>query len=416
MDYFKQTQYLLETIRIDYLGGHYQGHGVMTWEPDNGFHLEAFLTRQGDVLVRPVEIGKIGILCKSDFRSIRMKVKHSSWAIAPGVPLYDRLDLLMNDHLSIDLSRVIFFSRCNPSNQHTQWFGTALYRTSKQLMLPDTVLSHLSISNQDTGWQVSRAGIYYEDEEKQKIIGRIVEKGYLELNWALSSSVWSKTHCWHWPEAAQDALSILFGQTVRLLRREVCRGSQKCTEVRKDCNVEFLDFLSPFGFGNQHNLDKDIFVRLTEFLARNEPHAEVCRNIFKQIAEASRQQTTQARELLLSTILEAALRSIYQHPYKDGDKTNVVEKYLKQFRDKYLPSKEWKPIKEEVLKAHKRLRHRNAHPDWLISRGGTLSDKEKEKALDDMIFLSCFYGYMIMAIAGFKDLEPRFPTPHKEGG
>jgi hypothetical protein len=34
--------------------------------------------------------------------------------------------------------------------------------------------------------------------------------------------------------------------------------------------------------------------------------------------------------------------------------------------------------------------------------------------MNDMILLSRFYGYMILAIAGFKNLEPVFPKPIKE--
>jgi hypothetical protein len=60
------------------------------------------------------------------------------------------------------------------------------------------------------------------------------------------------------------------------------------------------------------------------------------------------------------------------------------------------------------------LRNRNAHPDWLFSQGGSLSEEEQAKSLDSMIFLSRFYGYMILALAGFRDLRPNFPTPHKD--
>ncbi len=72
------------------------------------------------------------------------------------------------------------------------------------------------------------------------------------------------------------------------------------------------------------------------------------------------------------------------------------------------------PLSTEVMKAHTYLRDRNAHPDWLFKQGGALSKEETEKALDNMIFLSRFYGYMILTLAGFKNLEPKFPQPHKE--
>jgi antitoxin ParD1/3/4 len=68
------------------------------------------------------------------------------------------------------------------------------------------------------------------------------------------------------------------------------------------------------------------------------------------------------------------------------------------------------------MKAHTYLRDRNAHPDWLFSQGGSLSEAEQVQSLDNMLLLSRFYGYMILALAGFKNLEPIFPPPHKTSG
>ncbi|MGB3495662.1 MAG: hypothetical protein WBA57_23235 [Elainellaceae cyanobacterium] len=68
------------------------------------------------------------------------------------------------------------------------------------------------------------------------------------------------------------------------------------------------------------------------------------------------------------------------------------------------------------MKEHTFLRDRNAHPDWLFNKGGYLSTAEKEQALDSMIFLSHFYGYMILSLAGVKDLKPTFPPPHRQWG
>ena len=60
------------------------------------------------------------------------------------------------------------------------------------------------------------------------------------------------------------------------------------------------------------------------------------------------------------------------------------------------------------------MRHRNAHPDWLTIRGGALEEPSLERSLDDIVFLSAFYGYMVRSLAGFKDLKPRFPKPMKD--
>jgi hypothetical protein len=41
-----------------------------------------------------------------------------------------------------------------------------------------------------------------------------------------------------------------------------------------------------------------------------------------------------------------------------------------------------------------------------------MSDDKMEKSLDDMILLSRFYGYMILALSGKKGLTPIFPVSH----
>jgi hypothetical protein len=43
-----------------------------------------------------------------------------------------------------------------------------------------------------------------------------------------------------------------------------------------------------------------------------------------------------------------------------------------------------------------------------------MSQDELDESFEDMVFLSLFYGYMMLAIAGFKDMEPKFPVSHKE--
>ncbi|MEA5510200.1 hypothetical protein VB715_10545 [Crocosphaera sp. UHCC 0190] len=101
--------------------------------------------------------------------------------------------------------------------------------------------------------------------------------------------------------------------------------------------------------------------------------------------------------------------------YQPNDQWKI-EGALKRFRDNYL-SRDWKSFCKQdgkIIKIYRDLRHRNAHPDWLFTQGGYLSKEQMEKSLDDMIFLSRFYGYMILAIAGVKELKPEFPSPHKE--
>ena len=61
---------------------------------------------------------------------------------------------------------------------------------------------------------------------------------------------------------------------------------------------------------------------MTEFLAQTNKQksdtfpTDICRNIFRQMVEARIQKNRQTRELLLSTILEAALRNIDNRPFQ----------------------------------------------------------------------------------------------------
>ncbi len=412
-DYFKKTEYVLERLWFDYLGSRYEGRGIMTWNPDEGFHIEAFLERPSMPSPRTIQMGETRIVRRNDISSIRMRLQDFDWAIAPNVRLIDRCDVLLQNRLSIYLTRVIFSKSREVNNENLDWYGSALYETKTQPILPDNVNSEVWLNNQYFERSSNLSGIWYEDEQNQRIAGRLIDDRHLKLHWKLSKPLWSKTDSWQWSEAAQDALSILFGETIWLLQREVQCGVHRRIEIKKRSNLNSLLFPLFAELGDQYRLEKDIFIQLTEFLVRNERHATICRNIFKQMLEASRQHSWQATELLLSTILEAVLRSVDEHPFRRNKDSWNVGRSLTQFFKNYLSDK-WAPLHTEVMKAHTFLRDRNAHPDWLFSQGGYLSEEEREKSFGEAVFLSRFYGYMILALAGFKELEPSFPKAHKE--
>jgi hypothetical protein len=242
----------------------------------------------------------------------------------------------------------------------------------------------------------------------------MTDKKYLKVSWKLPRSKFTKTYNWKLAEAIQDSLSIVIGQNISLLKREVYCGVQQRFEIRRPSQITDLDIFSLFNVGS--SLNKGYFIKLIDFLAKDERGSDICRNIFQQLIRAARQENWHVRELLVSTILEAALRNIDGQPFQAGKgKPWNVGKSLQNFINSYL-SNEWHGIKASVMKAHEYLRNRNAHPDWLFTQGGALSNEEMEKSLDSMIFLSRFYGYMILALAGIKDLKPRFPKPHSEWG
>lgn len=243
MDYFKKIKYVLEQLWFDYLGVRYQGHGVMLWTPEEGFHIEAFLDKQPISQSKTIEFGKVGIIRKSDTSSIRMKPRGFDWAIAPNVPLINCLDIILNNQLSIDLHRVIFSESGGTVNKSSTWFGSTIYEIKNHSAISDFLNTDMRINAQRVSSISNGPRAWYEDEKNQRISGRMITEKHLELNWRLDNSLWSKTDSWKWSKAAQDALSIWFGEEVWLLQREVRRGVQTCTEIKISKKLGSLGFM-----------------------------------------------------------------------------------------------------------------------------------------------------------------------------
>jgi len=412
-NYFEPIDHIVNEVAFEYLGGLYRGPGILKWRPQKGFKLEAFLQREGPPPPKEISIPHVFLIKDSDLCSIRLRLWPSgSFAIAPSVPLSAKLgpfDLLAHGWISINLPHVIFLARTSYSKRD-RWIGSASYRIAGISRFFEPVTHKTLIEDYEIQSGHTFAGIRVD--EKDRIINGLLgeDKKTLELHWSFSRDRFSKKYSWRWGEAAAEALSILFGQTVWMVKREMYRDNRSYSEVIKYGDTHDLDYLA---FFHPMSITKQQFLEMTDFIARDNPHTQTCHNIFNQMLASSKQNTRQAQELLISTVLEAALRTVDNHPFKEGDQSWNIRSSMESFLNQYLTT-EWKESCEKALEARKRLRHRNAHPDWLYFEGGALSDEEREKSLDDMIFLSKFYGYMILALVGFKGIEPKFPKPHKD--
>ena len=259
----------------------------------------------------------------------------------------------------------------------------------------------------------SRGGLCYEDADGLSVWGRKKGDGLFALSWALPKKAASKTDAWRWAEAARQALSIVFAQTIWPVRVFGSRGPTEITELRVKKEIHTLvHFHRPLTEGDppgQWKFNREAFIQLTRFFVTGTPHTATCWSVFHRLAEASRQETWEARELLAATTLEAVLRTLDNRPFKSGDHTWKIKQSLESFRRAYL-SPGWVSVCDKALRVRDRLRHRNAHPDWLTHPGGSFSKPEWCQSIEDLTFLSRFYGYMILAIAGFKNLQPQFPA------
>ena len=411
--YFEKDKHVLSRVYFRYLDGYYSGRGILQWDPEKGFHLDALVDR--DRPLPPKITFKMmtkRVIREDEFYSIRMKPHNYDWAIAPSVALYDRFDIVHLNHIGVNLDRVIFFNKLDKPAYKDKYHIHCLYGTGRIRIptLPDQVNCSLSVNYKEIENRGYATGIYFETE-KQKIIGYHKEDEYFELIGTFSKGHCSKSYPWNWAEGFERALSIYLGRTVRLLYREFSRDKNRYIEFRPKRKI--IDLGQFRLFDELLSFNTESLVKFVNFFASKTDKSNVCANIFNQMVSAVQQPNYHARELLISTILEAIFRNLEKKPFGRKGKKISIKNSLGKFRVTYL-SDQWIEKCDEISNIQKELRDRNAHPDWLYEKSGSLSENEIAKSFNDMIYLSRFYGYMILALAEFRDINPNFPARYDE--
>jgi hypothetical protein len=398
-DYLQKTEWVLDDVCFAYLGGRYGGRGLLTWQPDTGFHLETFVTRSGPPLPTPVEFWRVRLATRQDRTSIRMRIQHGGRAFAVAT-LTDRFDVVAQKRLSCGLGAVRFML---PLPQVTRgvkrWSGSALIGGSSALW-PDSVTRTVQLQGQTIRESFGRKGLLHETPTLT-VRGR-EDSGRLDLHWSMDKTRYRRADAWRWPIAFRDALSIELGCFLPLLEREVLSYPSQHVERMKSGKVVRLHPFQPF---ESEIVDKTRLLRLTDFFMTDTREAEVCRKLFDQMVRAKQQARWDDSELILSTALEGVLRALEGVPsaerkWSPGDS-------LARFRQKHL-TPVWRYACKHALSAFEHLRHSTAHPDWIVDKMAPAAEAERSASFSDLRFLSRFYGYMILALAGFKDLEPVF--------
>ncbi len=399
-DYNAHREYTLRSFTFKHRDQVYKGHGTMTWDPKAGFHIGGSLDESA---ARPTEVS---------FGGERFIDSTPVFLDAPGhgkavtrVFLTNEFELFLAQRLSVDAESVVFSAKSRlPSSNN--WHGSALFETKSSPMLSDKMETAVRVGRRIIARKYETKGITYSKRNMLKVVGRMVDDSHLELHWSLPKTRWTKAESWRWPESAGSVLSMLLGETVAMLRREVHWDGMVLSEVRKAQEVRHLGRLAPFP--SDGPLNKHIFAELTNYLAHGGANARICRLVLDRLADGSRQRNWNLRELAVATTLEAVLRTVYQQPY--SAKTGALKKDLIcRFQHDYL-SDEWTGACGQAMKAWGILRTRNAHPDWLQDKRGAMSAKGLNEAARLVEYLSRFYGFIILALAGFKGLKPNLPV------
>lgn len=422
IEYNDSAKFVLDGVRFSHRSKIYKGQGFMEWNPAAGFRIDALM----DNTFAPVDafktLGQIIVNTKEDVFPIWLNIRGHGRGIARAFPLAQHKTLFPDNHLSLSkLQRVLFFSRL-PKEFYSAsqfWSGSALYLTADKLEFPDPLNTKTELNGRLI-YANNSTGLSVDEDDNWCLSGRQITDDKFELSWALNKNRWPRNDAWRFGEAARRALSIISAQVVWIAKQELSRGGQRIEELRQRAEPKKLSYYfwpllgKDGGVVESWKFNKSAFLKLTDFFLRGSPNAETCWHIFCQMVDASRQKTTQGQELLLATILEATLRTVYNLPFQERKSCLPTsppfrrKSLMEKFRTDFLSDK-WVKACDKALELHTKLRHRNAHPDWLTSPDGTLSKEQLKESYAASIFLSRFYGYMILGMAGFKDLEPSFP-------
>jgi hypothetical protein len=399
------TEWFADEVVFDYLGGRHMGSGLLRWTPEDGFTLKAKLSRVPVMLGRSIGLGRVGPVPGQDYRMLRMRLRGGARAVTLPVPLVDRFDVFLAGELSLAFPAAVLFESLHEQTLKSQWHGTGLLHTARRLDLPRIVRRKTWLGSrwveQGSGWE----GFEIHEARSLRLAGYMVGEHRLRIDWSLPASSRNRVRAWRLPFAVRSALAALCGQDLGLGWLQLVRGFRRRTEYRLCHRVRTLGAFAPF---YDRRLEEDDLRQLVVAFV-NSPKVEwISSHMCQQMFAAFSQTTVAATELLMATILEAALRTWEDRPFVQGDKYDV-RTGLKRFRESCL-GRAWKPACNRTIEAWVRLRNRNAHPDWLTRPGGGLSPDEAGEAGNDMLFLSRFYGYMILAMAGFTDLKPEFPA------
>jgi len=411
--YLQKQEYFIDHISFQHNQNYYHGNGIMLWNPDEGFRIMARLKRD-DSIPKREEVRAISFHPPT---TIRLKLSNGSRAIVPNLRIGD--EIALSNRFITTVHHVIFIESNKFSSTSSHWFVSSLYQASTHLTLPEPITHETLLDNEPLAKSYSRAGLRFTDETGFQVKGKIDDKNYLLFHSRLPKSQWTRQQSMCWAQGLQEAIALVAGESTQLLSQKVYRNKHIYTDTR--VTVKPTSFGIPFRPFDNDILDKNVIIRLAKLLTQNKEKGHICRQILYQLAAASQQETRAASELLLSTILEATLRTLYEVPFVDTKRENKfsIESYWKKFRKEYFSDspengRKWKKVTDRLIETYKRLRHRNAHPDWLTGTEGAFSPKKLNQTTDDMIFLSRFYGYMILALTGVDNLQPVFPVPNKD--
>ena len=101
IDHTRAAEYVLERVRFTHETKEYSGRGLLTWDPEKGIHIQAFLDQSLPQANPFAALGLVEVEDATDARPIRLAGRGFGHAIVPNVFSHDLQSYLHEGRLSI---------------------------------------------------------------------------------------------------------------------------------------------------------------------------------------------------------------------------------------------------------------------------------------------------------------------------
>ena len=396
--YEGDASYVVDSLTLFSHGRRVRGHGKLSWNPDAGFTLDAYLdppdggARLGGIVsTRPVAV-PYSVVC---FHAEGLGHGFARCAIMEN-PLADLAsDSRGFSFRSMSLQRVRLAAALNRPRHDWSYLNVTL-RTDAKPILPDLIELKESFSDDDVVRKGKHRGIRF-DSPDLKLRAYPVEST-LEFWWDFQSPR-SVPELRRWARASALAMAAMTTQGCQLQAYSILRHARSETVYVE--RRAFAPVVAGRMIGSDPRIDAETYVVLATLMAERSIEGRVARNLTERVVAAFQAGYQEAKHLLIGTALEAALRSL---DGKRGKPWNI-QNSLKNVRERHDLPKSWNPTHQAVATAFTEIRHSTAHPHWIDAPWSQAGIEEQSDQLHHLLVLVRYFGHLIQLLAGIP-VEP----------
>jgi hypothetical protein len=394
------TQLVAESIQAEHEGVLFRGRGLVEWNPDEGVKIDGLVDRVTGHHPRVMHFGGLRFRDPTRYKSLRIRFPGGAKAVLFHSGLGDQFGLMHYGHLRVKLDGLISFEYKRHKTDFEQI--NMHFEGDTPVQLPHPAKRDDCIDERLVHRTYFRGLDWQDNDSALSVIP------HADGTYAVYIKCSSTDNAWRLRSGFEVTWSFFSGKKLVPLFVSVTQPRRRIVELiarRESKSLNIFPVIDKNMVVHPHTL-----MRLTRFFSSSDVETHVARHLLDQCFIAAESSTWRARSFLISSGLEGAMRTLYGFAFqqKKGRDTFDLSACLKRFQSQYF-SDEWSNAIVKVKIAFFRQRDRNAHLDWVTTTDGGLSRQSQVEMYNDLVTLSRFYGYVILAMAKEPGLKPDLP-------